>query len=155
MDTFTSKEAITLAIASVGAVLGIINTWKTLDKDRPKLRVVPKQAFAVGELAHYEPDTRLCIEVTNLSTFALTVSEVGVLYHGSKARGALIPPIVIDGGTFPRRLEPRSSFTTYAAPNALVGSPHPIKCAYAATDCGLMFEGKSGALKQLEQEANR
>ena len=115
MEPFSTKDAVTLAIASVGAVLGIINTWKALDKDRPKLRVVPKQAFLVGPAAQLDSRNRLCIEVTNLSTFPLTVTEVGVLFHGTDGRGALIHHTLNNGGTLPQRLEPRTSVTVYGA----------------------------------------
>jgi hypothetical protein len=149
VEPFSTKDAVTLAIACVGAVLGIVNTWKALDKDRPKLRVVPKQAFLVGPAAQLDPRTRLCIEVTNLSTFPLTVTEVGVLFNGTASRGALINHTLSNGSTLPQRLEPRTSVTVYAHPNALAGNPHRVRCAYASTDCGLRFTGKSGALEQL------
>lgn len=148
MDAFSTKDAITLAIACVGAVLGIINTWKALDKDRPKLRVVPKQAFGYGP-SGVDERARLCIEVTNLSNFPLTVSEVGVLYHGTDSRGALVHHFMKNGETLPKRLEPRTSVSIYAYPNALDGNTRSIKCAYANTDCGLTFTGDSGALRQL------
>ena len=43
-DSFTIVDGITLAIAVLGAALGIINTWKSIDKDRLKLKVIPKHA---------------------------------------------------------------------------------------------------------------
>ena len=63
---FSIKDAITLSVASVGAVLGILNTWKAIDRDRPKLRVVPKRAIPLGAV---DPRLRMSIEVINLSTF--------------------------------------------------------------------------------------
>lgn len=146
------KEAITLVLATVGATLGVINTWKAIDKDRPKLRVVPKQAFRVG----YGSDNTkfLCFDVTNLSSFPITVTEVGVLYWWSRRRGAIIHPIIHDGKEFPRKLEPRTSFSAYAAPGALADVLRPIRCVYAKTDCGLIFKGSSPALRQLVKEEN-
>lgn len=41
MDKISIVQAITLAIAVLGAVLGVINTWLGLDKSRVKLRVAP------------------------------------------------------------------------------------------------------------------
>lgn len=72
----STVQAITFAIALLGAVLGLINTWHSLDKSRVKLKVVPAHAIPVGGA---DPWLQFCIEVTNLSTFPVTVHEVGVL----------------------------------------------------------------------------
>jgi hypothetical protein len=141
----TMVQGITLAIASVGAVLGVINTWSALDKSRVKLRVLPKHAIPVGSA---DPRLTFCIEVTNLSDFAVTVEDVGVFYRGTNRRGSIILPMFFDAGGWPRRLEPRSSVTLYSeTPTASAG--HPIKCAYATTQCGHTKTGTSPALKEL------
>lgn len=140
----TEFQIITLALAAVGAVLGVINTWHALNNSRVKLVVRPMHAVPVGGL---NSNIAFCIEVTNLSNFPVTVSEVGVFYHGTKARGAITNPILADGGAWPRRLEPRSSVTVYSQ-NPAVGA-HPIKCAYATTECRVTQRATSPALKQL------
>src|SRR6266478_6614800 len=144
---FELKDVITIALASIGAVLGVLNAWRTYDKDRPKIRVRPRHAIPVGGAA--DSRARLAIEVTNLSWFPLTVSEVGVLFRGTRNRGAVIDPILIDGGAFTRRLETRTSFTAYLHPEAFATAQHPVRAAYATTDCGLTFTGNSPALQQL------
>jgi len=150
---FSTISAITLAIAVLGAVLGVINTWKSIDRDKVKLRVVPKHAIPVGM-----PDDRdrLCIDVTNLSTFPVTISEVGILFKGTEEKGALIQPIIYDGGPFPRRLDARSSFTVYFSPEATLKEAFRVtRCAYARTDCGVQATGTSGALKQMVRDARK
>jgi hypothetical protein len=145
MGSITTVQAITLAIAVLGAVLGIINTWHGLDKSRVKFKVVPAHAIPVGGM-----NTALdfCIEVTNLSTFAVTVDDVGVFYHGTDSRGSIVQPVLIDGGAWPRRLEPRSSVSVYF--QRPISTPdHQIRCAYARTACGVTKTGTSGALKQV------
>ena len=145
---FTLTEALTLAIASVGAVLGIINTWHQRNQRKVKLWVVPKHAIPVGALEGF--NITMCIEVINLSTFPVTVSDVGVLYRGTDVRGAVVQPIFIDGGSFPRRLEPRAAFTAYMAGESIGGRDnHRVKCAYARTDCGVTATGTSPALRQI------
>ena len=149
-NSFSFADGLILSIATLGAVLGIINTWKSIDRDRLKLKVVPKHAIPVGDFIN--KNIRFCIEVINLSTFPVTISEVGVLFHNTDARGAVINPIIIDGGKFPRRLEPRSSFTAYLQSEVFQNKDDfKVKCAYASSDCGEMVTGKSPALKQFSK----
>lgn len=169
MESF-SKEEITFAIALLGAVLGImnvvisiVNSWRIIDRDRVKLMVIPKQAQFIGNgcftsINREVPQTfskgmpvQLCIEITNLSTFPVTVGRIGILYRNTNVRGHLPQPILIDGGTFPRRLEPRSSFTAYFSPDAELISKdgNASYCVFAETDCGRLFKGDSPALQQL------
>lgn len=143
--TMTVLEAATLTIAVLGAVLGVINIWHQLDRTRVKLRVVPKRAIPYGGV-----DARLtfCMEITNLSAFAVTVEEVGVLYQGTDSRSAYTQPIVIDRGSWPRRLESRESVTVFGQPpSAKLGNP--LKCAYARTACGVVRTGSSPAFRQM------
>jgi hypothetical protein len=141
----TVVQGITLAIAVLGAVLGVINTWQGLDKSRVKLLVRPKHAIPIGGV---DPRLTFCIEVINLSAFAVTVEDVGVLFKGTDHRGSVVMPVLADGGPWPRRLEPRSSVTVYSqTPSAPSGTT--IKCAYAKTQCGYTKTGTTPALKQI------
>jgi hypothetical protein len=141
----TVVEAITLAIALLGAVLGVINTWRAIDASRVKLKVVPGHAIPVGGA---NPSLDFYIAVTNLSTFPVTIKEVGILYRGTDKRAVFVNPFLADGGPWPRRLEPRSSISVYGQrPDLMRG--HPISCGYAETDCGVRKCGTSPALKQI------
>jgi hypothetical protein len=138
-------EGITLSIAVLGATLGLVNTWHALDRSRVKLRVRPKHAIPVGAA---DPRLTFCIEVTNLSVFAVTVEEAGVFFKGTESRAAYTLPVLIDGGAWPRRLEARSSVTVYGQP-PMASTGHALKCAYARTACGVVRTGTSPAFKQL------
>lgn len=140
-------QAITLAIAVLGAVLGVINTWHGLDKSRVKLKVLPAHVIQLGGFSQiYE----FSIEVTNLSSFPVTIREVGILFYGTKNRG-LLHMTALDGASLPQRLEPRSSFTLYSKlPDA---SKRKIRCAYARTQCGVTKRGNSPALRQIAKGA--
>jgi hypothetical protein len=141
----TIIEAITLAIAILGAVLGLINTWHALDRSRVKLKVLPAHAIPVGGA---DPRLKFCIGVTNLSAFPVTIKEVGVLYKGTDSRGVFVEPFLLDRGDWPRRLEPRSSVTVYGqTPDST--SDRRIRCAYATTECGHTKKGNSPALRQI------
>ena len=143
----TWAQAITLAIAVLGAVLGIINTWAKISERRVRLRVRPMST--VGG----PPGAGFSIEVTNLSAFALTISEVGFLKgratSSSPARMLIAYPLILDGGQWPRKLEPRDQVSLYLDPQHI---PHgSIGKAYAKTLCGELAVGDSPALKQLRQ----
>ena len=141
----TVFQAITLAIAALGAVLGIINTWHAIDRTRIKLKVSPSHAIPVGNV---HPSIRFCVEITNLSSFAVTVCEVGVTYSGKSHRGCITHPIFLDGGPWPRRLEPRTSVTIYSQlPYSEAGEK--IENAYVKTQCGHLETGMSPALRQI------
>lgn len=144
----TNIQVVTMAIAVLGAVLGIINTWYNLDKSRVKLKVTPAHAIPFGAV---DPKLKFCVQITNLSSFPVTISDAGVFFRGTKSRGAIVNPVFSEGGDWPKRLEPRSSISVYSQiPDAPTG--HKIKCAYAMTQCGVVVTGKSGALKQIANE---
>ena len=109
--------------------------------------MLPAHAIPVGG---FDPRAKLSIEITNLSSFPVTVSEVGMLYKGTNKRGVIINPILLDGGSWPRRLEPRTSITICSQLPEVTESK--IKCSYAKTQCGVVVKGKSDALKQIANE---
>ena len=138
-------QAVTFALAVLGAVLGVINTYLAIDKSRVKLRVVPKHAIPYGDV---DPRLTFCIEVTNLSAFAVTIEEVGVRLAGSRQRLLLDGKRTLDGGQWPRRLEPRTSVTVYAqSPRSPRGER--LHAAYTTTACGVTRTGTSPAFRQL------
>lgn len=138
----------TLGIALVGAVLGILNTWRNFDRDRPKLRVTPMHAIPVGGYERAYSGIGFGIEVINLSPFPITVREVGFMHRGLSDRAVVVEPVTVDNKGTPRRLEPREAVAFYMeTPSPREG--RPLRCAYASTACGLTFTGTSGALKQM------
>jgi hypothetical protein len=150
-QSITIFGAITLAIALLGAILGIINTFLSVDRTRVKIRVTPKMSIPVGPADNRK---RLAIEILNLSAFPVTISQVGILFRGTKDRGDIVEPIISDGGSFPRRLDSRASFTARTNPEVILENNFAdVYCVYAETDCGVLKKGKSPALKQLVSEA--
>lgn len=151
------RDYLTLAIALVGVGIGIFNTVVSFTRGRPKLRVTPKvfmtaeRGLFISEREAFVGCDGLCIEITNLGSVAVTVSEIGFLESSSpKGRLVYTHPVLHDGGTFPRRLEPRQSFMVYSEPGegkALVTDR--VRRAYAKTDCGLMVSGTSRAFKKF------
>lgn len=139
-------RAVTFGLALLGAVLGVMNTWRTFDRDRPKLRVVFKHAIPVGMASSR---IRYSIEVINLSTFPLTIGEIGFQLRGTDTRAAISQPTLIDSKPWPRRLEPRESVTAYIVGDDLDATPRPLRRAYATTTCGFTATGMTPAMKQV------
>lgn len=100
--------AITLAIAVLGAALGILNTWNSINDRRVRIRVVPKGSLAPGF-------SGMAIEVVNLSAFPITISEIGFTIgrsQGTLPRRAPIPAqMFVDGTAVPIKLDRHASFS--------------------------------------------
>jgi len=145
---FDLKDVITISIAALGAVLGIINTWHALDQRRVRLRVVPKIAFAPGgEFG----ETMGCIEVVNLSSFPVSISEIGFTIDGDPRkhrRLAILEPLTPDRQPIARTLEARHGVTGYFSLNRMEPS---IQKAYVRTECGEVAYGSSPAMKQIRR----
>lgn len=131
----TIIQSITLVIAVLGASLGIINTWHALDRTRVKLRVVPKSAHPFGYGA---PDVDFCIEVTNLSIFAVYLDEAGLRYSGTSKKGMIVNPTFPNdaNGSWPKKLESRESTTIYMKLESSEAG-HKIESVYVNTQCGI------------------
>ncbi len=136
--------AFTLGIAVLGAGLGIINTWNSIADRRVRLRVVPQWSIGPGF-------SGFAIQVTNLSHFAVTLTEIG--FTIGRARSSLPKrlPILADrvaqGPALPVRLERRevADLSFYVDG---IGQHEPRK-AYARTADSTIAYGSSGALRQF------
>ncbi|MFN8180125.1 MAG: hypothetical protein U0167_19505 [bacterium] len=154
----TALDIITLAIAAVGAFLGVMNTWRAFNQDRVKLKVTPKYAFSVGG-SFFGGNETLCIDIVNRSTFPVTISGAGILLKGTKDASAafLVNPIMEDRGRLPRRLEPRESLSVYFSSDVLDDHAMLAKArgVFARTACGHMGKGTSPYLRQLAKQARK
>lgn len=144
-------ETFTLGIALLGAVLGVVNTWNGINRERVKLRVMPQNALAMGVAAQMFPGIEFSIEVVNLSAFPIVVQEVGFLHRGLSSRAAVIQPITLEGTTTPRKLGPREAVSFYM-PRPERRGKHSIESAYVRTACGRIFKGSSPALRQYNRD---
>jgi hypothetical protein len=128
----TLLAGITLGIAILGAALGLLNTWQSFYRDRVRVTVSPRKAFAKGR----EP--RICFEIINQGYLPVTISGIGLRLRRPRHRGfyAFIAQ-TIDGGSLPQRMEPRTSITLFMP----IGADHdPLireaKDAFVTTACG-------------------
>jgi len=145
---------VTLGIALVGVVLGIINTIHSLNRDRIILRVIPVRVLTPGLSLRED----LGVQIINLSYIPVVVSVVGFSlskrsFFPSKGkkdkRIPFINPVVLEGGAFPRVLNP-GFLMTILVPEQILKSEKfkSVKFAYARTSCGLIFKGNNRVLMQ-------
>lgn len=134
-----------MGAAIVGAVLGIMNTWNAMNQRKVRLRVRPAYAITTINGA-----VGFSIEVTNLSTFPVTITEVGATLPGGK-RLLITDPSFADKGSWPRRLEARTVVTAYFEATDLAVAGQRIRKVYACTACGEFRYGSSPALRQLRE----
>lgn len=148
------KDMVLFGIAVVGAVLGVINTCTTYRRGKVRLKVLPGvyRNVAGGALTRIEmpedPNERwdgVHIEVMNVGYLPVTVDGVGFERHNG-TRLTSLRHLMRDGGSFPRRLEARASFTVFFPGDAAL---HGVKTAYANTACGCTFRGTSPVARHL------
>jgi hypothetical protein len=140
-----------LVFGFVGAVLGILNTWRAISRDLVRVRVVPVSLKYEGGTDGFG------IVVTNLSYLPVTITSVGfTVRDGSGVDRLTFLPSDIGGCQLPERMEPRTSFTAILP---VITGNHPkwsfIHKAYAETACGMRFTGMSGALRQKINHGGR
>lgn len=103
-------QIVTLIIAMVGAVLGLVNTWRTFSNDRVRVRVKPAYSLLT------DGSEFLSIEVINLSTFAVTVTSFGFTVRGGSANLFMPDFRLSTPDSLPKRVEPRESFAIFLRP---------------------------------------
>lgn len=142
-------QAVTLAIAVLGAVLGFINTWMKMSENRIKASVRGRMIIPVGDgVVGVE---RLCIEVVNLGPVPFTVNMVGAKIR-TTAKNKFIaiknPMATGPAAKLPRRLEQREAVAAFANPGALTAERlQNIRYFCARTDCGVTIKGSVKALR--------
>lgn len=141
------KELITFGLALLGAVLGLLNTWRALNRERVKLRVrfvhaYPANAAQLGGKMYG-------IEITNLSAFAVTILEAGLNILGSADRCPFIPHVTPDNKPLPRKLDSREQCTLYISQDALRDDVS-FRDVYATTACGITKRTKQSGMPRCK-----
>ncbi len=130
-----------LAFGFLGSVLGIINTWRAISRDRIKISVLPVWIFSQHGVEG------MGIEITNLSFMPVTISHVGFTVPNSDEHMPILDGI-FGGGKLPQRMEGRTQITAFVSAAAY---EHPnfskVHKAYADTACGMRFTGTSKTLR--------
>ena len=144
-------EILLAVVAVVSLVINYLQFQRSRDRDRIRLKVVPVQIFGTGGLRGYDS---VGIQVTNLSSFPVVVSEVGFELRDSDSRWALLDPKPMSNVKYPCELASRRS-ATFNFPHNAHRNPKmaTVTRAYARTECGNTVTGISGALKSLVAQA--
>jgi hypothetical protein len=142
MDGSVVKDVVTMGVALLGAVLGVMNTWNAMNQRRVRVRVTPHFALDMSR----QP-VGVSIELVNLSAFPVTIAEVG--FECGAGRMALIQPQLLDHRTIPVRLEAREATSVLVTPRNFAVPPAKLGSAYARTACGEMIHGNSQAGRQF------
>jgi len=153
MTTRLTRDNITLAIALVGAGLGILNTLRALAKDRPRLHVHIETDHSTSLVLRVFPPG-LRIRITNAGFAPVTVAEVG-LRLGRPDRKLVAFRSPIDDSRLPCLLEP-GSCASFSG-DLFLGPESPIvekaTHAYASTSTGRVFLGNRRDIRKLQSQA--
>ena len=147
-----TKDVVTLAIALLGAVLGVPNTWQRWKQRRVRLTITPDEAVPVTGLPH----KHATLKILNLSSFPVTIENAGfILRDGgrhflketTRKREVVGRYHYFDREDPPQQLQPRASLHVVVTDHdvsELKGLS--IKKSFATTACGTTKYGKSLAL---------
>jgi hypothetical protein len=152
--------------------LGIYNFWIERSKRKVKILVQPKAVMrrvrnavtgaegvltSTNEFSREALDEYFAIEAVNLSSFPVTIDNVGFEVLKQDRRMVIVQPVLMDNGKWPRKLEQRESVTVYGLLHQILNDPDApnIKNAFVETSCGAICRGTSGALRGLIKYARQ
>jgi len=162
--SWSTREVVTISIAVVGAILGIINTVFAVWQKRVRLRVRVMMAFdpADEDLGSdgLPREQSIAVEVTNLSGFPVTIQTVGfVLDSWLRRMMKRVPVVKLMAGdspgylmiknpqitgralperTLPARLDSRESLVALGNPGAHEKADfRRVRRGFALTACGV------------------
>ena len=141
-----TKDLVVFGIALLGAGLGVLNYWRSIDKDKVKLKVTPSRYVANRQ-------NGLCIEVINLGFVPVTIKAISLEFGREREWYYFGTAKYSTGTPLPHRLQPRESITALLPPDAHQQiDMKRLRCAFAKTACGLVFRGTSPVFKGWRKE---
>lgn len=141
---------VTLAIALLGAALGVLNFLQSRRDRATRIKVTPTWSIGVGFMG-------LGIDVQNNSSFPVMIREVGLTLgkpEGSVPRRMRIPDErIVSGRQGPFKVDARDTASIVFHCDGF--EAYEITKAYAITGDGKLFLGTSGALEQFIANGRR
>jgi hypothetical protein len=157
---FMDSTIVTLAsiiLGTVGTTLGLVNFVIDRLEKRVRIRVIAKVGAqvhggylattkrenwtegSIGQLDRAVP----ALEIVNISSFPITINEVGYMNFAKQGRAAFIQPTAFPNGPLPYRLQPREAVTFYAERDQVGNHKnHSWKYAYVETSCGMRIKSR-------------
>lgn len=151
VNTVTLITVIIGTICGVtGAILGVINTWQLLQRNRIRLKIIPQHAILPGNVPF-----NFGVQVINLSDFPVIIVDVGLQLTKNRHGSLTMVEGIENNGKLPMRLDPHTAYSKIF--NADQGTVNwgEVRCAYVRTQCDTYATGTSPALKQLIREKRR
>ncbi len=99
------KDFAALGLGAIGTALGLFNAYKAQMKERVNLKLQLRWGAYAKEHTHGDKQF-FCVDVVNLSSFPVTISEAVVVMHDGRK---LFEPNFVREHVFPSRLESHES----------------------------------------------
>lgn len=121
----------------------------TTPKDEsPNIQITLSKDILVS--SYGEETSTMGATITNLSSFAVTVSEIGFKIKDSPLRVIIPIPLSQDNEPLPRRIEPRSKFKFHMKPDVILDPAFETYTEfYASTDCGQTYSKGLGNIMEM------
>lgn len=141
---------LTFAIGGLGVVLGVINTIHSITKDKLKAKIRPVFVHPIRSDGIQEKFIGL--DITNLSNFPISISQIGFILKGMKDRRVITLPLSSQGTIIlPIKLDSREQITLFGKYDEIKNEKRKIICGYCITACGKTFKGKSKVIRHLNE----
>jgi len=132
----------TLAIAVLGAVLGILNFYRAVVRDRVNIKIRPSLYFMAPPGG--ESFTGLCVEVVNLGFIPVTISNAYFQMQDDSLFADLQIRTNLGLQKIPIRLDPRESTTFFF--NSELNAEMALleaRCVLVKTACGINLKNSN------------
>lgn len=125
---------------AVSALMSVLTFGNNVGRQQAKLKVTPNVVVT--------PPYGVMIEVVNLSSFEVEITEIGLNRRDGKRYSLLGAPLT-NGQTLPYRLQSRSAVSAYFSAQDI--DINAATTAFARTSCGKIQKGDSTYWKSLRE----
>lgn len=146
------SEIITIIIASVGLILGVLNTIMLYLKDRIRLKVNPYK-LNIEAHNHQEIECFFAVEIVNLSKFPIKIESIYLVFKKNKKHYLLrrLLNVVNNQPYIPVVINSKDSVKLFS-PELLIDEE--VKEVLVKTSSGHTFKGSAPFLKSLHKDTS-
>jgi len=143
--TAMAIDPVSVTIGAVATLVAVLTFRNTINRQQVLLQVTPAPGWTTPQ-----GDPCVCVEVVNHSSFAVTISEIGLNRDDSRRYSILDRPLT-NGRPLPQRLESRESITAFFPASEIDLSV--VSVGFTKTSCGKVQVGDSPGWKQLRHSS--